>query len=259
MADPRVLILRAAGVNCNEETAYAFEQAGAATEQIHINRLLESPQLIDEFAAVALPGGFSYGDDLSAGRILALELDKRLGDALRRLLDRQGLILGICNGFQVLMKSGLLPGPEKGGAPIQATLVENECHHYVDRWVTLKINSSRSLFFAEDTVLELPIAHAEGRFVAEDEVALDRLFSEDRAVLQYVTPQGEEAGFPDNPNGSQRGIAGICDETGQVLGLMPHPERFIFPWQHPNWSRNKEREHCDGLTLFDNAVKVLRA
>ena len=259
VADPRVLVLRAAGVNCNEETAYAFEVAGAETRQIHVNRLLEKPAILDEFAAVALPGGFSYGDDISAGRVLALELDERLGDALRSLLDRNGLIIGICNGFQVLIKSGLLPGPEKSSDPVSATLVENECHHYVDRWVNLAVNGKKSLFFEEETTLELPVAHAEGRFVAMDESSLDRLFDDDRVVLRYVAPDGSEASFPENPNGSQRGVAGICDATGQVLGLMPHPERFIFPWQHPRWSRDKTRETSDGICLFHNAVKNLRA
>ncbi|MFT7620379.1 MAG: phosphoribosylformylglycinamidine synthase I [Planctomycetota bacterium] len=259
VAEPKVLVLRAAGVNCNEETAYAFEVAGASTQQVHINALLENPKIVDEFGAVALPGGFSYGDDISAGRVLAIELDTRLGDVLRSLLGRGGLILGICNGFQALIKSGLLSDPQSTEDSISATLVENECHHYVDRWVTVALNSKKSLFVEKDDVIDLPIAHAEGRFVAADEQTLDNMMADNRVVLQYVTEEGGEATFPGNPNGSQRNVAGICDSTGQVLGLMPHPERFIFPWQHPHWTRNKKRENCDGMSLFYNAVKNLKS
>ncbi len=260
MPNAKVLVLRAAGVNCNEETAYAFEVAGAETKQIHINQLLENPNLVDEFGAVALPGGFSYGDDISAGRVLAVELDTRLGDVLRQLLQRGGLILGICNGFQALIKSGLLTGPESKEVSNSATLVENECHHYVDRWVTLKANGKKSLFVDGDGTLELPIAHAEGKFVAADDGSLDSLFAADRVVFQYTDQVGSETTeFPANPNGSQRGVAGICDETGQVLGLMPHPERFIFPWQHPQWTRDKSRTNCDGMSIFHHAVKNLKA
>lgn len=259
MAEPHVLVLRAAGVNCNEETAYAFEVAGATTKQVHINALLENPNIINDFGAVALPGGFSYGDDISAGRVLAVELDTRLGDVLRGLLGRGGLILGICNGFQALIKSGLLSGPQTEAKSDSATLVENECHHYIDRWVTLKLNSKKSLFVAKDDIIDLPIAHAEGRFMTSNETVLDEMAKDNRIVLEYLTEESENATFPGNPNGSQRNVAGICDSTGQVLGLMPHPERFIFPWQHPHWTRNKSRENCDGMSLFHNAVKNLKS
>lgn len=254
---PKVLVLRAAGVNCNEETAYAFEMAGAKTEQIHVNRLVESPALLDGFGAVAIPGGFSYGDDVSAGAVLALELDAVLGDALRRLLARGGLVLGICNGFQVLIKSGLLPGPESSGEPVQATLIDNESRRYEDRWVRLAIDARRSLFFDEDGTIELPLAHAEGRFVPASEGDLKRLQDDARVVLRYVDARGEDAAYPANPSGSVGGVAAICDESGQVLGLMPHPERFLFPHQHPRWTREPKRAEGDGLRIFRHAVRRL--
>lgn len=259
MAEPRVCILRAAGVNCNEETAHAFELAGATTRQIHVNRLLESPALLDDFGAVAVPGGFSYGDDISAGQVLAVELSQYLGDALQRMLSRGGLILGICNGFQVLIKSGLLPGPETGNSQsIQATLVENESNHYEDRWVHLTVDSSVSQFFDKNTVIELPVAHAEGRFVAATPNDLTRIEKDGRAALRYVDARGDAVSYPENPNGSMGAIAGICDATGQVLGIMPHPERYLQHWQHPRWTRSERRGAGDGLGLFKTGVRVMK-
>ena len=259
MPNPRVLVLRAAGVNCNEETAYAFELAGAETKQVHVNQLIEEPKILDEYAAVAIPGGFSYGDDVAAGKILALEIDNILDDAFRRLLSRNGLVLGICNGFQVLMKSGLLPGQEKKAKQLRATLVENESHRYEDRWVKLAVNGKKSLFFGDEDFLELPVAHAEGRFVPHQESDLDRLASDDRLVLKYVNGDGEAASYPANPNGSSAGVAGLCDASGQVFGLMPHPERFIFAWQHPTWTRHRAEGEGAGMAIFHNAVRNLRS
>jgi len=254
----KICVLRAAGVNCNDEVAYGFEMAGATTSQIHVNQLLENPTLLDQFGGVAIPGGFSYGDDIAAGKVLALEVGGALSGGFQRLLDRGGIILGICNGFQALIKSGFLPGPENGGEPNLATLVENNSGHYEDRWVRLSVDSSRSVFFSDDEPIELPVGHAEGRFTVPSDGHMGRLEGDHRVVVRYTTGDGGEAGYPDNPNGSLGGVAGICDATGQVLGLMPHPDRFLFPWQHPHWSRGRRREHGDGLRIFENAVKALR-
>lgn len=260
MAEPRVLVLRAAGVNCNEETAHAFELAGATTKQLHVNRLAENPSLIDAYGAVAIPGGFSYGDDVAAGALLGLEIDTVLGDVLRSLVARGGLVLGICNGFQVLMRTGLLPGPSADAqAPVAATLTDNASHRYEDRWVHLEANGSRTAFFDGQDRLELPVAHAEGRFLAASDADLDRLEAQGRVVFRYVTPDGGPADYPANPNGSARGIAGICDETGQVLGLMPHPERFLQGWQHPQWTRRASVGAGDGVRIFEHAVRHLRS
>ncbi|MCA9319288.1 MAG: phosphoribosylformylglycinamidine synthase I [Planctomycetes bacterium] len=258
MADPRVLVLRAAGVNCNEETAFAFERAGAETRQVHVNRLIERPALLDDFGAVAVPGGFSYGDDISAGQVLAIEIGKTLGDAFRSLIDRGGLVLGICNGFQVLIKSGLLPGPETDAEPIRATLTENESRRYEDRWVRLQPDATLCKFLEDEEPIEIPAAHAEGRFTVRDAVDLGRLEQDHRIVFRYVDSEGDPASYPANPNGSIAGIAGICDATGQVLGMMPHPERALFPWQHPRWTREPTREVGEGSRLFQNAVRYLR-
>lgn len=258
MAVPRVLVLRAAGINCNDETAYAFSMAGAAAEQVHLNRLLEAPRRLDDFGCLAVPGGFSYGDDVAAGKILATELATALGDALRRFVDRGGLVLGICNGFQTLVKTGLLPGDVPGRGAVRATLAWNDSRRYEDRWVRLRADGSKCVFIeSHGAALELPVAHGEGKFVAapEDFRALE---ADGRIALRYVSVDGGEAAYPENPNGSMGGAAAVCDGTGRVLGLMPHPERFLFPYQHPRWTREAPRSEGDGLSIFRAAVRALR-
>jgi phosphoribosylformylglycinamidine synthase len=257
MTRPRVLVLRCAGINCNEETAFAFELAGAASDQVHVNRLRESPVLLGRYGAIAIPGGFSYGDDVAAGKILALELAVALGDALRAFVDRGGLVIGICNGFQVLVKTGLLPG-RVAGKPVPATLSWNESHRYEDRWVRVRTNASRCVFVEKDgVVLELPAAHGEGRFLTRTDEESRALETHGHVALRYVAAGGGEARYPENPSGSPHGVAGVCDETGRVFGLMPHPERFLFPYQHPRWTRERERTEGDGLSIFRAAVRAL--
>lgn len=258
MPKPKILILRAAGVNCNAETAFAFEKAGAETREVHVNALLERPELLKEFGGVAVPGGFSYGDDLSAGKILAVEIGDALGDAFRAHVARGGIIFGACNGFQVLIKTGLLPGAEPGKPAVRATLTDNLSNRYEDRWVRVAVNSRRSVFVSDDEPIDLPVAHGEGRFLTATKEDLERLETTDRVVFRYLSPEGGEAAYPHNPNGSVNGIAGICDITGQVLGLMPHPERFVRSRQHPRHFRDRSRAVGDGLRIFENAVKHLR-
>jgi phosphoribosylformylglycinamidine synthase len=258
MTTPSVLILRCAGINCNDETAYAFELAGAKAEQVHVNRVLESPAVLERYAALAIPGGFSYGDDVAAGKILALELALALGDALRAFVDRGGLVIGICNGFQVLVRTGLLPGPV-AGKPVVATLSWNESHRYEDRWVRVRTDASRCVFIEKDgAILDLPVAHGEGRFLTRTEDELRALAAGGHLALRYVAPGGGEAAYPDNPNGSPLGVAGVCDESGRIFGLMPHPERFLFPHQHPRFTREAGRTEGDGLSVFRSAVRALR-
>jgi phosphoribosylformylglycinamidine synthase len=259
---PRALILRAPGTNCDEETVHAFELAGAAAERVHVNRLLEHPALVREFQILCIPGGFSYGDDVAAGRIFAQRL-AQLGDVLREFHEAKRIVLGICNGFQVLMKTGLLLPQEDGGP--RATLAWNASGRFEDRWVTLAVTSTKCPLLAGVEELELPVAHAEGRFVTESENALDALEANGQLVLRYVARHNgtsrsndivaAEVGYPDNPNGSSRNVAGICDATGRVFGLMPHPERFFTATQHPQWTRrHRSGESGDGLRLFQNAV-----
>ena len=254
MSQPRVLILRAPGTNCDEETAFAFNTAGGLAERVHINRLLESPQLADDFQILCIPGGFSYGDDVAAGRIMAGQIRHHLDDCLRRFHAGDKLILGICNGFQVLLKSGLLLADDDHGP--QATLTWNNSGRFEDRWVRLRADGERCVFLAGVEDIELPIAHAEGRFVARDQPTLSQLDGAGQLVLRYQSAAGAgtEVIFPDNPNGSQLDVAGVCDPSGRVLGLMPHPERHLTATNHPSWTRRPPKDVGDGLAIFQNAV-----
>ncbi len=268
---PNVLILRAPGTNCDRETAFAFETAGATTEAIHINRLLESPRALDRFQILCIPGGFSFGDDVAAGQILAVQMRHHLAGFLSEFKAAGKLILGICNGFQVIIKSGILlddepsPSSEIPGPP--ATLTYNDSGKYEDRWVQTTVASDKCVFLRGIEQMYLPVAHGEGKFIARDRASLNRLASAGQLALRYsprvsarVSSEGGAEGegilpFPDNPNGSMANVAGVCDTTGRVLGLMPHPERHIDPTHHPRWTRDEAGEVGDGLQIFINAVR----
>lgn len=258
MATPKAIVLRAAGVNCDRETEYALELAGFKAERIHVFRIMEDPAHLLEVQLLVVAGGFSYGDDVSAGKILANQMLHRLAEPLNRFVENGGLVLGICNGFQVLLKSGLLPGARVDPASVgrDATLTWNDSGRFVDRWVHLRVDSERCVFLRQNDRLALPIAHGEGKFVVRDAGVLDQLRRADQVALRYCDAEGDcnTAGF--NPNGSVDNIAGLCDPTGRVLGLMPHPERFIMTQQHPQWTRRVVGEP-DGLTLFRNAAAAL--
>ncbi|MGN1066048.1 MAG: phosphoribosylformylglycinamidine synthase I [Thermoguttaceae bacterium] len=246
---PNVLILRAPGTNCDLETAYAFELAGATAERIHVNQILSNPSELDRFQIMCFPGGFSYGDDIAAGRVMATKIRVNLFDTIQRFRDAGKLILGICNGFQILIKSGILVADDELGAPV--TLTWNKSGVYTDRWTRLTVKGDKCVFLKGIESMYLPIAHAEGKFMARDDSVLDRLEAEGRLALRYV-PE-------DNPNGAMRDVAGACDETGCVFGLMPHPERHIDKTQRPNWTRFRNDPEFankvgDGLQIFKNAV-----
>ncbi len=255
MAKPRALILRAPGTNCDEETAFAFEKAGAQAEAVHVNRLLKEPDCIKQFQILCVPGGFSFGDDIGAGKVLGMQLQTSLADVLQEFKSEDKLILGICNGFQVLLKTGLLLGGDAESSP--ATLTWNDCGRFHDSWVHLATDDQLCVFLRGIDRLELPIAHAEGKFVGRDQSILDVLQDQHRLAIRYCKPSGPNGyvPFPFNPNGSERDVAGICDETGRVFGLMPHPERNIDPTHHPNWTRSGLKEFGDGLLVFKNAVE----
>ena len=216
MAQPRILILRAPGTNCDAETAYAFQQAGGSADVLHLNRLLEAPQLAAKYQVLCLPGGFSYGDDVAAGRIFANQIRHHLTDILQEFRNAGKLILGICNGFQILIKSGLLDTDDAHGP--RASLTWNDSHQFLDRWVHLEADNSKCVFLSGIDQLFLPIAHAEGKFVARDEQALDNFQQAGQLVLRYS--QGSEADIDFNPNGSSRDVAGICDQFRP--GLWAH-------------------------------------
>ena len=269
-AKPRIVVLRAPGTNCDRETAHAFEAAGATTQTLHIGALLAKPRSLARADGLVIPGGFSFGDDLGAGTVLATTLRTHLGDPLRRLVDKGGIVMGICNGFQVLVKTGLLPGftmaEIEGGLPgigddetRIVSLASNLQNRYEDRWVTLECVSKKSVFFAEGDRITCPVAHAEGRFLPRDARVLAALEARGQVTLRYVAPDGRRpAPFPHNPNGSEADIAGISDPTGRVLGLMPHPERNQFVWQDPRFHRGEAPKRAEGLLPFRNAVRYLK-
>ncbi|MFN4260425.1 MAG: phosphoribosylformylglycinamidine synthase I [Gemmataceae bacterium] len=253
MAAPRVLILRAPGANCDLETQFACELAGAVAQRLHIRQLREAPTLLQRFQMLIIPGGFTYGDDVAAGKILANQLTHFLGDALRRFRAAEKLILGICNGFQVLLKAGLLIPPDEEG-PV-ATLAYNSSGRFEDRWVHLQAQAGKCPFLRDLDRLHLPIAHGEGRFLCRESWIARGLEQTGQIVLRYVDEHGQAGGYPINPNGSQGDVAGLCDASGRVLGLMPHPERHVLPTQHPQWTRCGLAEEGDGLRIFRNAVR----
>ncbi|MCH2114423.1 MAG: phosphoribosylformylglycinamidine synthase I [Pirellulales bacterium] len=255
MSKPRILILRAPGTNCDAETAYAFQCAGGLPEVVHLNRWLESPQLAANFQILCIPGGFSYGDDVAAGRIFANKIRHHLSDVMREFCDAGKLVLGICNGFQVLIKSGILDTDDGQGPTASLTWNDSGC--YVARWVHLRKTNDKCVFLAGIEDAFLPIAHAEGKFVTRDAESFAQLESAEQLVLRYC-PQPENGcriAEPYNPNGAVGDVAGMCDKTGRVLGLMPHPERFIDPTQHPQWTRMPERPAGGGLHVFRNGVR----
>lgn len=255
MAVPKVLILRAPGANCDTEAQFAFERAGAVADRVHVNRLREDRKLLHQYQLLMVPGGFTYGDDVAAGKILAVQLTNFLGEELRRFRDKEKLILGVCNGFQVLIKAGLLVPADEDGP--MATLTYNS-HGYQDRWLHVGVSSDKSPFLKGISAMHLPMAHGEGNFVCRKEWILRGLEQAGQVVLKYVDERGRAGGFPVNPNGSQGDVAGVCDPTGRVLGLMPHPERHVLPTQHPRWTREGLKEEGDGLLMFRNAVEFFR-
>ena len=259
MTTPKVLILRTAGTNCDYETRYAFEKAGAKVDAVHINILLANKKLLEDYQILTLPGGFTYGDDVSAGKILANQIKYNLEEDITTFIREKKLILGICNGFQTLTKAGLLPAIDKQHQ--EATLTFNDSNKFEDRWVYLKICSTKSIFVKDGEIskIYLPIAHGEGKFVTQDESILNKITINHQVVFKYVNEQGEETGYPWNPNGSIQNIAGICDPTGQILGMMPHPERHLEPTQHPRWTRNGLKEFGDGFLIFRNAVDYVKS
>ncbi|MCS7250140.1 MAG: phosphoribosylformylglycinamidine synthase I [candidate division WOR-3 bacterium] len=233
------------GTNCDEETEYAFKKAGGEVFKLHINYLKRNKKILKEFHILSLPGGFTYGDYISAGKILANELRYYFQEEIKDFIKEGKLIIGICNGFQILCKAGLLPGFDDYFSFPQVTLTFNDSQKFECRWVSLKVNHNSPTPFIKDLdeIIELPIAHAEGKFFVDKEEVLKKLKENNQIVLKYIN----------NPNGSIEDIAGICDATGRIFGLMPHPERFIFPLHHP-LRKNK----VDGLKFFINACEYAK-
>ena len=274
---PKVLVLKTEGTNCDEELFFAFKIAGGDPKIVHVNELRGKSENLKKYNILAIPGGFSYGDDIVSGKILAVELTSFFSEELKKFTERKDtLIIGICNGFQVLVRTGLLPFGTIG--KMQATLTNNDSGHFDCRWVNLRIEKNNKCVFLRhpdppvgeersDTI-SLQVAHGEGKFFADAKI-IEKVEKEKLVVFRYADSFGKPTQkYPDNPNGSLNAIAGITDPTGRILGLMPHPERFIFSEQHPNWRRLKIKkpftrrsfsEGGQGLPIFENMIKYINS
>lgn len=274
MSATNAIVLRTAGTNCDRETVLALERAGARVELVHLRRVIDEPQRLDDARLVVLPGGFSYGDDIAAGRVLGFELRQHLGTALAAFVARGAYVLGVCNGFQALVDTGLLeggapapgaspganPGASPGGSRRSLALADNASGHFECRWITLAAERSACTWLEPGMLLPAPVAHGEGRFVVRDAATLARLKSAGQIALRYVSADGSPAtGYPECPNGSLESIAGVCDTTGRVLGLMPHPERNLAPWSHPRWTRLAPRAEGEGQVFYRRLVEAAGA
>jgi phosphoribosylformylglycinamidine synthase len=260
-----ILIITGYGLNCEAESRYAWELAGARADLLHFNDLIARPSRLHEYAALMFVGGFSYGDHMTSGHAFALRARHRLGADLTRFIEGGRLILGVCNGFQIMVKLGLLPGFDRDYSTRKLAVMQNDCGTFQNRWVCLRMDPDSPCTFTRgiDT-LPVPVRHGEGKVFTLDSNLLDRLEGEKCVPCRYADPATGNATqiFPHNPNGSLRAIAGLCDPTGLIFGLMPHPEAYLYPENHPLWnlqSRNGALpEKGLGLRIFQNAVAYLR-
>ena len=278
MMTPRVAVLFGFGINCDHETKAVFELVGAEADRVHVNRFVSGDADLESYDILAVPGGFSFGDHLGSGRLMGNRMRFAMRDALMTFVDAGKPIIGICNGFQVLVKTGLLPGPEAGHSPDfvqRGSLTLNDSGRYEDRWVTLEFDPESPCIWTKGmTRMECPVRHGEGKYVMPTAADLDRLASHHQLTVRYVDPTtavgegitDEPLPYPVSPNGSMRNIAGICDSTGLVFGLMPHPEAIYARWLHPTHTR-QNAEHAggaldgwegEGLQMFRNAVEYVK-
>jgi len=265
IAKPKVLVLTGYGINCDWETESGFNLAGGLAERVHINDLIEGEKRVKNYQILAFPGGFSFGDDIASGKVLALKSKINLGEELKEFIQKGGLIIGICNGFQVLAKYGLLSDValkgDRGNLEQKITVTYNDSGRYEDRWVWLKRASKKCVWLEGIEGLYLPVAHGEGKFYAEPEL-VERIKVNDQVAFQYANSDLEPAQgvYPLNPNGSIDDIAGICDPTGKILGMMPHPERFLCFYNHPNWTKLKNQRKRKGLLIEEEGegLKILK-
>jgi phosphoribosylformylglycinamidine synthase len=271
----KALVLTGYGLNCDYETDYSLKLAGAESHRLHVNELIHTRKFgsetsLDDYHILVFDGGFTWGDDHGAGVLLASKLKYNIGDQIEEFIQQGKLIIGICNGFQVLVNLGLLPGFEGNYKERRVALIGNDTGNFINTWVNLKLNSeSPCIFTAGLSQMELTVRHGEGKFYASDE-DIDLLFTNGQVVLQYADERGVEAKgrWPLNPNGSLRDIAGICDPTGRIFGLMPHPEAFNHYTNHPDWPRRKqallrrgnsiESQEGDGIRIFRNAIEYMK-
>jgi phosphoribosylformylglycinamidine synthase I len=275
MKTVRACVLTGYGLNCDYETDFSLKLAGAHSERIHINELIPSEKnnatvTLDKFHILVLGGGFSWADDHGAGVIMASKLRYNIGEQIEKFIGEGKLVIGICNGFQALVNLGLLPGFDGDYHSRKVALTYNDSGNFVDRWVTLKVQEDSVCIFTKGiSTFELPVRHGEGKFYAEGEI-IDRLIEKNQVALRYADGEGNPAQgrWPFNPNGSLYDIAGVCDSTGRIFGVMPHPEAYNHYTNHPDWTRKREElarmgkeiveEEGEGITIFRNAVTYIQ-
>ncbi|HUB92806.1 MAG TPA: phosphoribosylformylglycinamidine synthase subunit PurQ [Candidatus Saccharimonadales bacterium] len=265
--NPKVLVPSGQGLNCEEETAYGYRRLGAQADIVHINDIMAKPGILEDYQILALVGGFSDGDHIASGKIHANRLRFRLEEPLERFIHAGKLVIGVCNGFQAMVKSGMLPAFNSYNSIGEMTLTYNDSGRFEDRWIHLLANrKSRCIWTKEIDRLYLPIRHGEGKVRLASREALSKLEEAGQVALSYMDPQtgktAAEADYPNNPNGSVKGIAGICDPTGRVFGMMPHWEGFMTPYNHPSWTRlqaeGKLPKEGEGLQIARNGVEYAR-
>ena len=252
----QALVLVAPGTNMDREMVTAFEMAGAVTTAVHINDLITRKMSLAAYNILVIPGGFSFGDDIASGRVLVNKIKSHLLKEFLQFVADGNLVLGVCNGFQVLVKMGLLPNL-RASLQQETTLTVNDTARYEDRWVHLLPNPATPCIFTRGLrqPVYLPIAHGEGRFVTKDVRVLQQLRDRNQVVFQYSDATGKFLNNAQNPNGSVANIAGICDATGRIFGMMPHPERYVHRLQHPRWTRDSLPDVGEGMVIFQNAVE----
>lgn len=260
---PKILIITGYGVNCEAESAHAWDLAGAEPVQVHINDLIENPQQMRDVQGLMFIGGFSYGDHMTSGHVFALRVKHHLRDELQQFIDDEKIIMGVCNGFQTMTKIGLLPGVDGNYFKPGVALMQNDCGHFRNVWVNLTFeNASPCIFTKGLDTMRLPIRHGEGKMFTTDDSVIEQIETLGCAAVRYADEEGNPTQeFPANPNGSLNAIAGLCDPTGRIFGLMPHPEAYLFPENHPNWDKQKLDGTLPaqglGLKLFENGVAYL--
>jgi phosphoribosylformylglycinamidine synthase subunit PurQ / glutaminase len=261
-----VLIITGYGLNCEDESRYAWELAGANPRMIHFSDLLVRPGLLQEFAGLMFIGGFAYGDHMTSGHVFASRTKHRLSGELEKFIAQGKLIMGVCNGFQIIAKLGLLPGLNGEYFTQKVSIIQNDCGTFQNYWVHLRFEPGSPCVFTRGlTGIPLPIRHGEGKVFTLDKALLQKLEFAGCVPCRYADPASGEATqkFPHNPNGSLNAIAGLCDPTGRIFGLMPHPEAYIYPEHHPQWEIQRQNgtlpKHGLGLALFRNAVEHLKS
>ncbi len=249
----RVAILQIEGTNCEEESYMAFKELGQEVEYLHLNLLKKRRRVLENYDILFIPGGFSAGDYVRAGAIFAARLKAIAMRELKNFVDEGKIIIGVCNGFQVLIELGLLPAVDGISEKPEAALMINDSNKFECRWTYLK--KENDSIFTKDVpdIISLPVAHAEGKFVTDKKI-MERIIENKQIAFKYIEPDGSKAYYPWNPNGSMEDIAAITNPQGNVLGIMPHPERAFFPYQHPDWSR-KERVRGDGFWIFKSIIE----